>query len=110
MISLAREAWDAIQAAEMPESEKAKSEAFVDVLEQIARRALKVSDFGAKFFAIDPDGEIWAYRLRPYIDDNQWISDEEISHKVGFVITPPDWDTQWKKACYEISQILSDDL
>ena len=107
---LAQLAWDAIQAAELPESEKAKNEAVAQSLKDIARRALEVSDNTAKWFAIDADGEMSAYCSAPYIDRNKWVFDQGNSYLLGVIHVPPDLDDKLMNRCFEISKILSDDL
>ena len=109
-IRMAREAWDAIQAAELPESEKAKNEAVAQSLKDIARRALKVSDNTAKWFAIDADGEMSAYCSAPYIDRNKWVFDQGNSYLLGVIHVPPDLDDKLMNRCFEISKILSNDI
>ena len=107
---LARKAWDAIQATEMPESEKAQIEIILQDLKKMAMRALEVSNNKAKFFAIDLNGQVWAYYVCPHIEEDHWVSIDDNNHFIGIVDTPIQWDIIWKRARYEISKILSDDV
>ena len=106
----ARETWDAIQAAELPESEKAKNEAMLQDLKKMAAQALEVSNNKAKWFAIDLSGQIWAYYVCPYIEEDRWVSIDDNNHMIGILNTPFDWNIAWKSARYEISKILFDDV
>ena len=76
---LAREAWDAIQNAELPESEKAKlmtkptTDFYLrcnpinnEALIELADKAMYVSHQTATWLVIDSAGEICAYEHHPY--------------------------------------------
>ena len=103
----ARQAWDAIQAAELPESEKAQNEAMLQDLKKMAAQALEVSNNKAKWFAIDLNGQIWAYYVCPHIEEDRWVSIDDNNHMIGILNTPFDWNIAWKSARYEISKILA---
>lgn len=107
-IRIARESWDAIQAAELPESEKAKILSKLPEIKQLAQKALEVSKGEAFWFAIDGDGEVWAFEIEPTVDEEKRAWDNGISAawQIGKVSRP----YYFTKELYEISKILSDDL
>ena len=122
---LARKAWDAIQSAELPESEKAKqapAPSFVlnDTiapnppnsrdLKVLAEKAVEVSDGIAKYIAIDKHGTVYAYKQKPIIKSDVstcWdISD--LRHScwlVDHVAEPADF----RNELYEISKIINNE-
>lgn len=112
-IRVAREAWDAIQAAELPESEKAKQKPITansTDLRALARSALEASNNKARWIAIDASGGVWAYDLRPdcYEQDKTWDnSPTQGSNWFVRIVAPPD---DFTNELYEISKIVSDDL
>lgn len=120
MISLARESWDAIQAAELPESEKAKqtpAPSFVSTaglapiaanspdLKELARQAREVGD-EMQWIAIDASGQVWAYDLKPdvYEPEEFWYNDA-FAWEITQVAPPADFRTE----LYEISKLLEND-
>ena len=119
---LAREAWDAIQAAELPESEKAKeapAPSFVPInapapipsnsmeLKRLAEKAILFSDGVAKFFAIDASGMVCAYSFLPVLNNGEWdlndLSDD--FWEIALVAPPANFRTE----LYEISKILNNE-
>ena len=122
MISLARRVWDAIQAAELPESEKAKQSVIVanpphlnpsnsTELKAMARTALDLFSDEAKWLAIDKNGKVWAYDLKPTIDTSRnawyWYNSGRGGRgcEVGQVASPEDFTTE----LYRIDKLLNDD-
>ena len=118
----AREAWDAIQAAELPESEKAKQApepSFVPInapapipsnsmeLKRLAEKAILFSDGVAKFFAIDASGMVCAYSFLPVLNNGEWdlndLSDD--FWEIALVAPPANFRTE----LYEISKILNNE-
>lgn len=118
-IYFARKSWDAIQAAELPESEKAKQSVIVanpphlnpsnsTELKAMARTALDLFSDEAKWLAIDKNGKVWAYDLKPTIDTsrNAWDNSGRGGHgwEVGRVASPEDFTTE----LYRIDKLLND--
>lgn len=106
----ARIVWDAIQAAELPESEKAKQTKNSYDLKLWAKKAIEYLGEEAEWIAIDSNGTVWAYDVRPncITKDGHWSN--SYSHGYGTTIDAVDHVEDWTKECYEISKILSDDV
>lgn len=113
----AREVWDAIQTAELPESEKAKQSVIVanppdlkpsnsTELKAMARTARDL--YEAKWLAIDKNGKVWAYDLKPTVDAlrNAWDNSSRGGRgwEVGLVALPEDFTTE----LYRIDKLLED--
>ena len=113
-VRLARRCWDAIQNAELPESEKAKQvepqKANLTELKALARTVLDFFSDDVQWIAIDANGEVWAYDLKPTIDETRsnWDNsdDDGVAWEIGAVEPPEDYT----KELYRISEILSNDL
>ena len=125
VIELARRSWDAIQAAEIPDSEKAKQEflpSFVltdaiapiplnsGELKSLAEKAVEISEGIAKYIAIDKHGTVYAYKQKPIIKSDVstcWdISD--LRHPcwlVDHVAEPADF----RNELYKISKLLNNE-
>ena len=122
----ARQAWDAIQAAELPESEKAKqapAPSFVPIndpapippnskgLKVLAEKALNISIGVARYIAIDKLGTVYAYKQPPIIksDISTCWDISDLKHDCWLVdyVAAPD---NFRNELYEISKILSDDV
>lgn len=116
---LAREAWDAIQAVELPESEKAKQSVIVanpphlkpsnsTELKAMARTSLDLYSDEAKWLAIDKNGKVWTYDLKPTVDAlrNAWDNSGRGGRgwEVGLVSRPEDFTTE----LYRIDKLLGD--
>ena len=109
MISLARESWDEIQAPELPESEKATRSKNSYDLKLWAKKAFENLGAKAEWIAIDSDGSVWAYDIRPiYIPINGYWSNA-YDNGNGTVVGAVDYVEDWTKELYEISKILSND-
>ena len=108
-IRIARESWDAIQAAELPESEKAKQTKNYD-LKLWAKKAIESLGQKAEWIAIDSDGSVYAYDIRPncITMTKCWSNayNNGNSTLVGAGVDVKDWTKEF----YEISKILSDDV
>lgn len=122
-IGLARKSWDAINKADLPESEKqiVVNDAGVfkaliqnanlgnDKLELIARLAIKKSNGVANWIAVDPQGGVWALEKKPYLSSKgtiRWqgsIDTEGISSWLIYFVDPP---TDFTKEVYNINEIL----
>ena len=107
-IRMAREAWDAIQAAEIPDSEKAK-QAYLYDLRALSIEGLRLSNKEAKWIAIDSNGEVWAYTSRPGCITTKgiWSNIRAGGLRWGVKQVAPPCD--FTKEIYEISKILSND-
>lgn len=114
---LARKAWDAIQSLELPESEKAKQSVIVanspnlkpsnsTELKAMARTALDLFSDNADWIAIDENGRVWAYDLKPTVNElwRNWSNsvDGGSLWEIGTVAPPEDFT----KELYEISKLL----
>ena len=125
MVEFARRAWDAMQAAELPESEKAKqapapsfvlNDAIAPIplnsmeLKSLAEKAVTLSENIAKYIAIDKHGTVYAYKQKPIIKSDVstcWdISD--LRHScwlVDHVAEPADF----RNELYQISKLLNNE-
>ena len=116
--ALARLLWDVMNA---PEVEAPQAPSFVSTdaialipsnsmdLKAIARKALEVSGNNAQWVAIDKDGRVWAYDLKPTVNElwHCWGNsvDDGYSWEIGAVAPPDDFT----KELYEISKLLPDE-
>lgn len=116
--ALARLLWDVMNA---PEVEAPPAPSFVSTdaialipsnsteLKKIARKALEVSGDNAQWVAIDKDGRVWAYDLKPTVDElwHCWGNsvDDGYSWEIG-AVAPPD---NFRDEIYEISKLLDND-
>ena len=104
---------DAIQAS-LPESEKAKQVVSdmptnLTQLKELAQRALDLYSDDAQWIAIDSDGDVWAYDLKPTIDETKsnWDNSDydTFAWKIGKVAPPADY----RNEIYEISKLIDND-
>ena len=110
VIELARRSWDAIQAAELPESEKAKVDKNSYDLKLWAKKAIEYLGEKAEWIAIDSDGSVWAYDIQPiYIPMNGYWSNA-YDNGNGTVVGAVDYVEDWTNELYEISKILNNEL
>lgn len=78
---------------------------------QIAKKASSESNGKAQWIAIDRDGAVWAYNIRPFTGGaikDYWVDsdpDNGRSWKIGMV-APPD---NFRDEIYEISKLLDND-
>lgn len=116
--TLARLLWDVMNA---PEVQAPPAPSFVSTdaialippnsmeLKDIARKALEVSGDNAQWVAIDKDGRVWAYDLKPTVDElwHCWGNsvDDGYSWEIG-AVAPPD---NFRDEIYEISKLLDND-
>ena len=116
----AREVWDAIQSVELPESEKTKQAPIVanlpdlkpsnsTELKAMARTALDLYSNEAKWLAIDANGKVWTYDLKPTIDAprNAWDNSGRGGRgwEVGLVALPEDFTIE----LYRIDKLLENE-
>ena len=114
MVEFARRAWDAMQAAPLPDSEKAK---LVDVnnlqtvpttKEQLKRIAEEAAAHGFKWIAQDKFNGMWyGYTVKPQFvyDRQEW----ETEHNGDcYLIEVPD-DTDYSKQLFNVNELLTNE-
>ena len=104
MLSLAKESWDAIQASL---AERKKGD--LTELKALARTVLDFFSDDVQWIAIDANGEVWAYDLKPTIDETRsnWDNsdDDGVAWEIGAVEPPADY----RNEIYEISKLIDND-
>lgn len=78
-------------------------------LKDLAQKALSQSNGETKWVAIDKDGRVWAYDLKPTVNGlwRCWGNsvDDGYSWHIGTIVPPADFRTE----LYEINKLLNDD-
>ena len=110
-IRIARESWDAIQAAEMPESEKAK-QMQIGILpttkEQLKLLALEANTCGAKWIAQDKFNGMWyGYAAKPqFVQSNQeWQAEPGTDYQLIELFD----NTDYSKQLFNVKEILNNE-
>ena len=114
MVEFARRAWDAMQAAPLPDSEKAKLvdadnlQTVLTTKEQLKRIAEEAAVYGFKWIAQDKFNGMWyGYTVKPQFKEyhQEWQSEPGTDYNI---IEIPD-TTDYSKQLFNVNELLNNE-